>query len=346
MALTTQQRVQRILDEFLSAAHLDKEIVEQFRVWLFSADHTVEKALIIQHLLKEKIVFDPRPSKDVVESYKKIAMRLGFEPEAAIENEGNKNLRRPLGRRIALRIAAVVIPLAFVATGALYMMNRADTVDNTVPDAPKISLVVAEGEKKHTTLPDNSSVWVNSGSEIVYADNFEENRNIKLEGEAFFNVTKADDEPFTVTTDELTATVLGTAFNIDNDKERGVSVISLYEGSLRVDIPGEVYLMEAGQELSYYSATGEIFLKEMARSKPEWMRNIIDFKRMSAPDVLRSIGDIYGYDIHINDPSLGDDIVTLKFEGDISFEDVLSLMSEMSGFSYRIRGNDVYVAGQ
>ncbi|RKQ42920.1 FecR family protein [Roseivirga pacifica] len=64
-------------------------------------------------------------------------------------------------------------------------------------------------------LPDGSSVVLNEGSSLTYSDGFGlDNRNLSLEGEAFFNVERNEQLPFKIKSGELTTTVLGTSFNV------------------------------------------------------------------------------------------------------------------------------------
>lgn len=72
-----------------------------------------------------------------------------------------------------------------------------------------------DGQKKEITLPDGSTIWINSGSTFRYASNFgEKNREVYLEGEAYFDVARDTTKTFIVHADKITIKVLGTSFNV------------------------------------------------------------------------------------------------------------------------------------
>ena len=91
--------------------------------------------------------------------------------------------------------------------------------------------VTATAEPQHIDMADGSTVYLAPDSAVTLADEARSARLIK--GEAFFDIAPDATHPFTVTADEVTATVLGTAFNMrmgDNG-----TVITLREGRVRVD---------------------------------------------------------------------------------------------------------------
>lgn len=104
--------------------------------------------------------------------------------------------------RPILRIAAVLIVL-LGAAGAWFISQRASQ-----------PLIVSSGEQiKQDVLPDGSQITLNKQSTITYAGN-RKGRNVKLEGEAFFNVAQDPGKPFVIKVNEVTVTVLGTSFNV------------------------------------------------------------------------------------------------------------------------------------
>jgi len=340
MAQNTYNRIKLILKEFISARNPNKGLIQEFRAWLFGTKHRDEKLRAFRELMESSIYFEEKPGKDAFESYENVARRLGFRrrvndkiiPEPRIRNY----------RKMVLRIAAILLPIIAISGITLYYWNTTKNVEPVIAFA-EISVDVPEGETKHATLPDNSSVWINGNSELTYTDEFADGRTVNLKGEAYFTVQKEKERSFTVSSQGLKVTVLGTVFNMVTHPDGNITVVSLYEGLLRVDTPIDFYIIDTGKELEYDATTHKVIIREMARSKPEWMRRIIDFKHKPATDVLNSISKIYGYNIHIDNPAITKDIITLKFENEISFEDLLAIIAEMSGFTYKISGKDVYI---
>lgn len=332
-------RIKLILKKFISAYTRNRTLIQDFHNWLFNIRHRDEKKQAIHELMESSISFEPNPGKDANDSFNSVAKKLGFE-----ENTRNKALPKPAfrsHRKIAYRVAAVLIPAAGMF-GVIYYYSGTPATNETTTLA-EVCLNVPEGETKHATLPDNSTVWVNSKSEITYNEDFSDGRCVNLKGEAYFAVAKEEERAFTVATQDVKVTVLGTVFSIVTNPEGNLTVISLYEGSLRVDTPNEHYIMCAGEELEYNAVNKKITVRDLLHKKPEWMRKIIDFEQQSTKEVLEAICKIYGYTIHNENATLTDDIITLRFEDEISFEDLLFIISEMNGFTYSISDNTVFI---
>jgi transmembrane sensor len=91
------------------------------------------------------------------------------------------------------------------------------------------------GQKTEVTLPDKSKVWLNSKSSIRYSSTFNiKNRNIYLDGEAFFDVAKKS-IPFEVKTSAINIKVLGTAFNVKCYSDEDIVEATLVRGSMKIE---------------------------------------------------------------------------------------------------------------
>jgi|WetSurMetagenome_2_1015567.scaffolds.fasta_scaffold86692_2 transmembrane sensor len=91
------------------------------------------------------------------------------------------------------------------------------------------------GQKTEVTLPDKSRVWLNSKSTIRYSSSFNiKNRNIYLDGEAFFDVAKKS-IPFEVKTSAINIKVLGTAFNVKCYNDEDIVEATLVRGSMKIE---------------------------------------------------------------------------------------------------------------
>ncbi len=97
------------------------------------------------------------------------------------------------------------------------------------------SVTAQRGEFAQVTLPDGSEVQLNSESSISYRPHFLAARNVRLEGEAFFEVTKSD-KPFVVETFNARTTVLGTEFNVRarSDEPQASTSVIVASGKVRL----------------------------------------------------------------------------------------------------------------
>jgi ferric-dicitrate binding protein FerR (iron transport regulator) len=91
------------------------------------------------------------------------------------------------------------------------------------------------GARTEIILPDGSAVWLNAGSKIKYMNVFNrDNREIQLNGEAYFKVTKNTDLPFDVKTGDLSIQALGTEFNVKSYDDEDIIETTLVEGKIAI----------------------------------------------------------------------------------------------------------------
>ena len=137
---------------------------------------------------------------------------------------------RVFARRIAIGKAVAVLT-AVAASMVLFFVGPAETLtrDETV-------YATAAGEMRTVTLPDGSSVTLNTGSRIAVS--FDDRRHVHLiEGEALFTVRKDRARPFVVAAGDTHVSVLGTVFTVRQLPDRPIEVV-VREGRVRVDQAG------------------------------------------------------------------------------------------------------------
>ena len=133
-----------------------------------------------------------------------------------------------------LRIAASFLLLAALGISGTLFFNR------DRGDSANIALVetsVPKGSKSLITLPDGSTVWLNSDTKFRYSVDFgKTDRNVFLEGEAYFKVAKNEKMVFQVNTSDISVKALGTAFNVKAYKDEETVETTLEEGKVTVDL--------------------------------------------------------------------------------------------------------------
>lgn len=150
-------------------------------------------------------------------------------------------------------------------------------------------------EKTSFSLPDNSEVVLNSGSEINYKKwNWNSHRLLELKGEAYFKVSKG--RRFEVQTDLGKVTVLGTQFNVKARKNR--FDIVCYEGRVKVNYTNTQIVLTHGQSVSFEN--GKQINITTHSLKPEWMQNQMSFYEENIRSLLDEVERQYNITIELN----------------------------------------------
>ncbi|HEX3010080.1 MAG TPA: FecR domain-containing protein [Bacteroidales bacterium] len=129
---------------------------------------------------------------------------------------------------MVLKAAAFVILIAGIQILLSVLINSGKVEGTIVVEAPK-------GAKTFLTLDDGSKIWLNAGSKLQYNKTYNsKDRNVTLEGEAFFQVSKNKHLPFKVLAQGVEVKALGTSFNVNAYPEDGYVQTTLVEGSVVV----------------------------------------------------------------------------------------------------------------
>ena len=216
--------IKKIIHTFLHNP-MPEQVQQQFRTWCLNKERAGEKT---DALWKEWERLDPASVLPADEkAYRRKLDRLHREmtPPAA-----PKRGLFSITRRTAAAAAAIVL----LAMSVEFFVVRHLTADSTTV------LVTAENSKGRFTLPDGSVVWLNADSRLAYSNRFvdSEKREVRLEGEAFFDVRRDTLRPFEVTMGGLEVRVLGTRFNASHIPDLGIEEVTLLSGSVEVGHDG------------------------------------------------------------------------------------------------------------
>ncbi|PRD52608.1 FecR family protein [Sphingobacterium gobiense] len=155
------------------------------------------------------------------------------------------------------------------------------------------------GGQYQLMLADGSQVWLNAGSELTYNTGFgTDNRALRLEGEAYFDVVKNPDLPFTVEINGQQVEVLGTAFNISAYTEEPMVKTTLQRGSLAVANDSQKLILKPNQQAILDKDAQKIATRDVnAASIVAWKDGIFDFHGMDVEECMRVIARWYQLDI-------------------------------------------------
>ena len=151
----------------------------------------------------------------------------------------------------------------------------------------------SNGEQLVIVLPDASEVTLNPNSKLSFKKrNWDTNRNLQFNGEAYFKVEKGS--TFEVVTTLGTVNVLGTQFNV-NTKE-SIFIVKCFEGKVRVNTATHGRILVKGQAFKQFTdATAEDFIA--TQEKLTWTKGETAFNNASLSKVIKAIEEQYGITI-------------------------------------------------
>lgn len=236
------------------------------------------------------------------------------------------------------RYAAAVVVLCVVAT--FFYWKGEEKMKGHFAD---IVVEAPMGSRTKLYLPDGTLVWLNAGSRLSYSQGFGvEERSVKMFGEAYFEVMRNEDLPFSVYTNDLRVRVLGTKFNFRDYPEDNEVIVSLLEGKVALD-----NLVKKGEEICLFpndravldKKSGKIQLERaVATNAVQWTNGYLFFDEELLPDIVDELERSYGVRIEIKNEELN----TFRFYGNFvrreqSINEVLEALAATGKVRYEIR---------
>lgn len=250
---------------------------------------------------------------------------------------------KPLWKWQFYRVAAILtfcILLSF-----LYNYFSKDQIDSIPVHTTWLSKSTHPGEKLNFRLPDQTIVWLNSGSKLRYPEKFDSTvRLVELEGEAFFEVAENKNQPFQVISEELITTALGTSFNINTIPQDHLS-IALVTGKVSIKDLGDTltYFLDPGQGLSFSHESKQATIGAFdSESELGWRFGKLIFTKADLKQVLSQLKAWYGVEIVVNGTPKRPWSLNGKFENQ-NLSNVLKSMSNIENFNYIIEDKKVEI---
>lgn len=236
-------------------------------------------------------------------------------------------------RGVCMEAAKIAAVLAIVLLGTHYWTGK-----HQVPeDKTWQSIYVPAGQRAELMLADGTKVWLNSRSTLTFPGSFKGNiRNVKLDGEGYFAVTKNVEQPFIVETNKCNVKVLGTEFNVMAYAADSVWETSLLEGAVEILVPGS---NNSGMRLEpnmMASLKGNRLVKGRIKEADYflWREGLLCFNDISVRDMIEKLKLYYGVDIVVNNTRILKNRYTGKFRTKDGVKHVLKVLKLNNKFTY------------
>ena len=218
---------------------------------------------------------------------------------APVSHSGRTGIVRTIVKA-AIGVAAAVA-IFFTATWLSDYRMQKELSRNLITATALPGQIVSMG------LPDGTSVQLNSGATMYYPAMFKgKEREVRLEGEAFFEVAHDSKKPFIVKTFASDIKVLGTKFNVNADRNAGEFSVTLAEGSVQVSshaAPDRIIVMKPDEKV--YMADGQLMIKRTkVKDEIRWKDGIIDIDGLDFAELINKLEMAFGVDIVIDRETL------------------------------------------
>lgn len=240
-----------------------------------------------------------------------------------------------LRRKIWQYAAAASVLLLFI--GVFYYFSLPPKCEEVV-DYNEV--VVPKGEIKEILLCDGTLVYINSDSKLKYKKSSgEKQREVFLEGEAYFDVKHNANKPFIVHTKKNDITVLGTAFNVFAYPDENIFRASLERGKILVShIDKEVVELEENQTYVFNkdNNTSEILETSNIESYSSWKHGIFVFHNQRFIDILKKMERSHNVIFSLQNVEVGNSRFTGTFTAQDDIVTILEVLKIPTPFEYEI----------
>jgi len=245
------------------------------------------------------------------------------------------------------------------------------TTRKTLAETSQRQLITQKGSRSRFLLPDGTVVWLNSGSKLALENDFSgASREVRLEGEAYFNVTRQPGRPFIVHTSGINIKVLGTVFNVKAYAEDKNIETTLYKGSVKVFRENEpeasainlsrnekLVLSRTEPDVETRAGTRapavnpaftiiplDSTKQENERFETAWLYSRLEFRGDDFDALARKLERWYNITVVFTD----DEVRKLNFNGSFEKETAeqafTALQAALPRFSYKINNQEVTVS--
>lgn len=192
------------------------------------------------------------------------------------------------------------------------------------------------------TLSDGTKVMLNANSTLEYPASFDdaEVREVRLKGEAHFEVTKNPHRPFVVKAGEMQTQVLGTVFDVKAYRKDAPKV-TLMQGKVKVSNADTEVEMRPGQTATLQS--DKIVVSKASSSASDWLEGDFDMDQVTLAEAMSDIGAWYNKTVVFQSQANMGKLIHFRFSRRASLQEIITALNEMGVAKVRMEKGKIMV---
>ncbi len=255
-------------------------------------------------------------------------LKIDFDPD---ERKGLQNVNQQIQsrktKRFIWRAAAAILLLAL----ATQLVLRIQAPNNWTE-------IVAQ-QRQIVFLPDSSKVTLAKDASFSYPKKFNKNeRNVKLNGTAYFEITKDSEKPFQIKTQHTKIEVLGTKFIVEasiSDTEKVIVDEGKVAFSTGLLFSREKVILTENEIGTWNANTKKITKKiNQQHNSNTWLSGNFNFRELALSEVLKILEQHFNKKIELSNKNLGSLRLSGRFNSDTGLDGIIEIICRTTDLSY------------
>ena len=306
--------------------------------------YSVGVAASISLLLSYAFYFNEGPSASISDFAKS---------SESLNKRASDKITLILGEGENLKIDDNVADINYSSSGKTVTLGVIKEVDQDVAKNDQIvfnTLLVPYGKRSKIQLSDGSTIWLNSGSKMIYPAVFNDNRReVYLEGEAIFDVAHDEDHPFVVLSEDHEIEVLGTVFCVTNYLDESSINTVLKSGSVQISYSKDSS-PKNGDKMKITPGTLASYNKKFRSIKSEkvnvdnyfsWREGVLVFKNNNLSFIMKKLSRFYNINISISDEILSNETFSGYLDLNEDLDIVIQNIKESTNIDFVFLNNEI-----
>lgn len=252
--------------------------------------------------------------------------------------------KHPIKKSI-YKYAAVILVVLSSSVITWQLFNNNNFNDTQQDDNSLVLVTTQKAEKKEIILEDSTKIILNSNSALSYPKHFKgDTREVVINGEAFFDVTKNEQKPFIVSTNEgLKIRVLGTSFNVKSYPEDRKMETTLVTGKVKVieEEKNTIVELSPSQKATYLKSEDKMIVEQVETENfTSWKEGRLIYNDTPMSEVIKDLERMYNLKFDVT----SNKILDYKYKGEfdnLKINQILELFEISSPITYSIQKNNI-----
>jgi transmembrane sensor len=269
-----------------------------------------------------------------------LGLRSFYREDESNWNTFDHELEKRRFKHVSMQVLKYAAVLIFAVGATIGIMKLLQ------PETPLKTFVCnSYGLPVTLTLGDGTFVKLGAKSSLSYNSKYNvDNRDIKLQGEAFFVVAKDKEKPFIITSGNNEITVTGTKFEVDS-RDENIFTTTLVEGGIRFfnKESGKTMTLTSGRKLEYNNLSSSMSLSISHASVEDFLADEHAFYSEPLSSILERMGNVYGVEFVCKSKALLNKQYRSIFNDGESLESFLEVIQSLTGLKYKVVGSSTIV---